>query len=103
LLFRVIGSGLFAPERELINDVVDEVDHALCMLVADFKCSGARSDVNGGILEAADLLGTVAMNVRNLLVVAFGEELTHKRTARQSAHVATAHNACDTSIRVLKL
>lgn len=41
----VIGPDLFDPERELINDMTDEVDRVrFCKFVEDFESSGARSD-----------------------------------------------------------
>ena len=52
----VVGSDLFDTYWELFDNVIGKVYRVcLCVLVLDFEYPDARSVIDGGILEAADL------------------------------------------------
>ena len=60
-LMTVIGADLADTERELIDDVIDEVDRvSLGMLLVDLERANAGGIVNGGILEAAYFLALLS-------------------------------------------
>ena len=109
-LMAVIGSDLFDAERELFDDVIDEVDRVgLSMFVVDFERPDARRVIDSSILEPADLLAALAdegeeldihldVMAGNLLVVTLGVDFTHPRAARQPTNAVTAQNARYTSV-----
>ena len=60
-LVAVVGSDLFDAERELFDDVIDEVlSVGLSMFVVDFERPDARRVIDSSILEPADLLAALA-------------------------------------------
>src|SRR5580698_2904341 len=93
-LMAIIGPDFPDTERELGDDVIDEVDRiGLSVFVIDPERPDARCIVDGGILEAPDLLSLLAgegeeldvhldVMARDLLVVARGVDSTHARSAR---------------------
>ncbi len=97
-LVTIVGSDFAYTEGELFNDVVDEVDRVgLGMFFIDLERPNAGRVINGRILEATCLLALLSnksqeldihldMVTRNLLVVAFGVNLTRVRSARQPPH-----------------
>ena len=55
-LMAIVGSDFLDAERELFDDVIDEVDGVgLCVFVVDFEGPDAGCVVDGSILEPADL------------------------------------------------
>lgn len=109
-LVAVVGSDLFDAERELFDDVIDEVDRVgLSMFVVDFERPDARRVIDSSILEPADLLAALAdegeeLDVHldvmawHLLVITLGVNFAHAGSARQSANTVTAQNARYTSV-----
>jgi len=93
-LMTVVGPDFFDTERELFDDVIDEVDRVgLCVFIIDLECPDARRIVDGRILETPDLLAAftdkgkeldVHLDVmpRNLFVIALGVDFAHARSAR---------------------
>ncbi len=83
-LMAIVGSDFLDAERELFNDVIDEVDGVgLCVFVVDFEGPDAGCVVDCSILEPADLLPALAgegeeldvhldVMTGNLLVMALG-------------------------------
>lgn len=67
-LMSIIGADFPDAEGELADDVIDEVDRVgLSMLFVDLERAHAGCIVDGGVLEAADLLTFLfPMKVRNL-------------------------------------
>lgn len=56
-LVTVVGSDFAYPERELVNDMIDEVDRiGLCMFFIDFQGANAGRIIDRRILETAYLL-----------------------------------------------
>ena len=104
-LVAVVGSDLFDAERELFDDVIDEVDRVgLSMFVVDFERPDARRVIDSSILEPADLLAALAdegeeLDVHldvmawHLLVITLGVNFAHPRAARQPANAVTTQNA----------
>ena len=69
----VVGPDLLDAERELFDDVIDEVDRVgLCVFVVERPDAGGI--VDRGILEPADLLAALASE---------GEELDVERNFRE--------------------
>ena len=93
-LMAVVGPDLLDAERELFDDVIDEVDRVgLCVFVVDLERPDAGGIVDRGILEPADLLAALAsegeeLDVHldvmawHLLVVTLGVEFAHACSAR---------------------
>ena len=74
-LMAVVGPDLLDAERELFDDVIDEVDRVgLCVFVVDLERPDAGGIVDRGILEPADLLAALASE---------GEELDVERNFRE--------------------
>lgn len=94
-LVAIVGSDFADPERELVDDMIDEVDRVgLSMFFIDLECTDTSGIINGGILKAACLLTLLSnegqelnvhldMMTRDLFVVAFGVDFTKARSARQ--------------------
>lgn len=104
-LMAIIGSDFLDAERELFDDVIDEVDRVgLSMFIIDLESPDARSVVNGCILEPADLLAALSdegeeLDVHldvmtwHLFVVTLGVDFAHARSARQPANTVSPENA----------
>lgn len=109
-LVAIIGSDFFDAERELFNDVIDEVDRVgLCVFVVNLERPDARRVIDSCILEPADFLAShtsegeeldVHLDVmtRHLLVVTLGVDFAHARTARQSTNAIAAQDARDPGV-----
>ena len=92
----VVGPDLFDAERELLDDMVDEIDRAgLCVLLVDFERPNAGRIIDGRELEATDFLACIISKRQklhvhldvmagNLLVVALCVDLPHTGAARQA-------------------
>lgn len=112
-LMAIVGSDFLDAERELFNDVIDEVDGVgLCVFVVDFERPDAGCVVDGGILEPADLLPALAgegeeldvhldVMTGNLLVISLGVDFAHAGSVRQSADAVAPEDACHPCVRDL--
>lgn len=92
-LLAVISADLSDTERELFDDVIDEVDRvSLGMLLVDFECTNTRSVIKSSILEAAYFLALLSdesqkldvhldMVTRGLFVIAFGMDFAQACSA----------------------
>ena len=66
-LMAVIGSGFFDVQRELFDDVTDEVDRVrLCMFVVNLECRFARRNVNAGSCKPWIFWPRLPMKARDL-------------------------------------
>ena len=66
----VVGADFADPEWEFFDDVVCEIDGVgLRVLVIDFESANAGCVVDSGILEAPDLLFTLAAKVRTFISI----------------------------------
>ena len=93
-LMSVVGSDLADTKRELLNNMVDEVDSAgLRVFLVDFEHSNTRRIIDCRILETTNFLTVIAfkrqkLNVHlnmmawNLLVVAFGVDFPQASATR---------------------
>ncbi len=93
-LMTIVGPDFLDAERELFDDVIDEVDRVgLCVFVVDLERPDAGGIVDRGILEPADLLAALASEgeeldvhldvmARHLLVVTLGVDFAHACSAR---------------------
>ena len=109
-LVAVVGSDLFDTKRELVDDVIDEVDRVcLCVLVVDFECPDTRCVIDRRILEPSDFLAAPAdegeeldvhldVMAGHLLVVTLGVDFAHAGSAGQAAHTIAAQNAGYTGV-----
>lgn len=60
-LMAIVGPDFFDPERELFNDVIDEVvSVGLRVFVVDLEGPDTRCVINSSILETRDLLAALA-------------------------------------------
>ncbi len=95
-LMAVIGPDFLDAERELVDDIVNEVDGiGLGMSIVDLERANAGGVIDGGVLEPPHGLAgftfedeefDVHLNMMawHLLVVALGVDFTDARSARKS-------------------
>lgn len=107
----VVGTNFADPERELFDDVIDEIDCiGLGMFLADLERPDARRVVYGGILEATNFLAARTMEgeefdihldvmAGDLFVVAFRVDLPKARSARQAAYAIAPEDSTDAGFR----
>ena len=98
-------------ERELFNDVINEVDRAcLSMLLIDFKGTNSGRIINCGELEPAHFLATFSFEVQeldvyldvmpwNLFLIPFGVQFTHTCASGQSIETVAFEDAVNPCIR----
>lgn len=91
----IICSDFAYTERELLDNVIDEVDRVcLSVLFVDFQGANAGCVIDCSILEPACLLALFSdesqeldvhldMMTRNLFVIAFGMNFAKTRSARE--------------------
>jgi len=109
-LVTIVGPHLTNAERELFDDVVNEVD-GVCLRVLLVDLEGANSGciVDRCVLEPTDLFAAfsfegqklnIHLNVmaRHLLLIAFGVQFAHACASGQSVEAVTFENAVDPSI-----
>jgi len=66
-LMSVVGSDLADTERELLNNMVDEVDRAdLRVFLVDFERSNPRRIIDGGELETTNFLTMITFKRQEL-------------------------------------
>ena len=110
-LMAIAGPDFLNPERELFDDVIDEVlSVGLCVFVADLERPDASCIIDSGLLEPADFFAALASEgeelavhldvmARHLLVVALGVDFAQARSAWAPANAIAAQNACYVSVR----
>jgi hypothetical protein len=110
-IMAVVGSYLANAERELFDDVVNEVDRiGLGVLVVDLEGAYARCVVNSGVLKVAhrpaafpferqELNVNLDMVARNLLIAAFRVHFAHPGTSGEPVETIAPENAVNPGIR----
>ena len=94
-LVTIVWSDFADTERELVDDVIDEVDRVgLGMFFIDFERSDASGIINGCILEATCFFALLSdesqelnvhldMVARDLFIVTLGVNFAKARSARE--------------------
>ena len=110
-LMPVIGADLTDPEGELFDHVVDKIDGiCLGMSLIDFEGSDSGRIVDGGELEAADLLAAFSFEGQklddhldvvagDLFVVALGVDLAFARASWEPVQTIALEDPVNTGIR----
>lgn len=110
-LMPVIGSYFADSERKLFDHVVDKIDGiCLGLPLIDLEGSDAGRIVDGGELEAADLLTAFSFEGQkldvhldvvagDLFVIALGVDLAHPGAAREPVQPVALEDPVDAGIR----
>ena len=109
-LMTIIRAHLANAERELFNDVFNEIDGVcLSMLFVDLEGANSGSIVDRGVLEPTDLFASfsfegqklnVHLNVMSwhLLLIAFGVQLAHSCASGQTVKAVTLKDTVDAGV-----
>ena len=106
----VISPHFVDSEWEAFNDIIYEIDGiGLGMFVVDLKRPDSGGVINGGILEATDILTLFVLKsqefdidlylmARHLLVISFCMDFTHPSPSWQPVKLMPAKDAVNSSI-----
>ena len=109
-LMAIIGFDFSYPELELVDNVIDKVlSVRLGMLLADLERGDAGGVINGGVLEAPDLLSLLSdesLELYNhldvmegdLFVIAFGSNFAQACSAQQPVQAIAFEYPIDGSV-----
>lgn len=112
-LVAIVSSNFANAERELFNDMINEVDRVcLRVFVVDLKCPDTCRIVDCCVLEPADLLAVFPLKGQeldvyldvvtwNLLLISLCVKLSQACASGQSIEAVAPENAVDPSIRDL--